>query len=585
MKKFIFCILIVCFILSSLAQESYYTDGQKRLMARRAAMLDAYRQLAETIQGVRIDAQTTVKDFVTENDEIRANLDSFVMRGAQVVATRYLPDGTCEVDVQLNLNDMIGFLKISQSQYNSNKYQSTNFDNMAQFNQNRIFRATGGGARPDGLNAQQVQSLRDEIANLKAQVESLSQQLQISQGYQGQFNTTSQENSRLKVVLQNKENEIISLKQENYNLKNELTSLKGSYQELLPFRQDYNNLNTQNAALVQKCNSLESQNAALVQKCNSLESQNAVLAQKCNSLESQNSVLVQKCDSLESQNAVLVQKHNSLESKYNTLLAKYNILEGKQKQTSLELANAYNQANDTKNQLMSLQNTIADLQSYRQKYDELVRENSQLKQQNISIQQTITMMQSYRQKYDELLVENNQLKEQNKNIQYLQAEIARLSANNNSLSQVNQNLARENSELQRKLADVLENNNVWKNATGTQKLMAKRAATMDGYRQLLETIHGIRINSTTLVQNFVAESDEIQGEVSGFLRGAQTVATRYLPDGTCEVDVVINTKDFVEFLEQQARQYKTKISPNEMKNIYNYHKDSLIKATGSGTFK
>ena len=48
--------------------------GQARLMAKRAAVTDARRNLYETALGVQIDSSTTVRDFVTENDTIRTRL-------------------------------------------------------------------------------------------------------------------------------------------------------------------------------------------------------------------------------------------------------------------------------------------------------------------------------------------------------------------------------------------------------------------------------------------------------------------------------------------------------------------------------
>lgn len=75
--------------------------GQARLLAQRAAVSDAYRQLAEAVNGVQVLAETTVKDFVTESDSIRLSV-SAVIRGAKPVGQpRYLSDGTVEVDVSM----------------------------------------------------------------------------------------------------------------------------------------------------------------------------------------------------------------------------------------------------------------------------------------------------------------------------------------------------------------------------------------------------------------------------------------------------------------------------------------------------
>lgn len=75
---------------------SAQNDAQKRLMARRAAKVDALRNLTETIYGLQIDSQTTVRDFVTQSDLIRSRV-SAVIQGAQEIDYRELPDGTAEV--------------------------------------------------------------------------------------------------------------------------------------------------------------------------------------------------------------------------------------------------------------------------------------------------------------------------------------------------------------------------------------------------------------------------------------------------------------------------------------------------------
>lgn len=75
--------------------------GQQRLLAQRAAVADAYRQLAEAVNGVQVFAETTVKDFVTESDIVRLQVKA-VIRGARIKGqTRYMSDGTVEVDVEM----------------------------------------------------------------------------------------------------------------------------------------------------------------------------------------------------------------------------------------------------------------------------------------------------------------------------------------------------------------------------------------------------------------------------------------------------------------------------------------------------
>lgn len=76
--------------------------AQKRLMARRAAQADAYRQLAEVLNGVHVDSETSVKDFVTQSDTIRTSVSALV-KGAMAVATRNMSDGSVEVDVETKM--------------------------------------------------------------------------------------------------------------------------------------------------------------------------------------------------------------------------------------------------------------------------------------------------------------------------------------------------------------------------------------------------------------------------------------------------------------------------------------------------
>ncbi|MGE4556798.1 MAG: LPP20 family lipoprotein [Desulfovibrionaceae bacterium] len=61
-----------------------------------------------------------------------------------------------------------------------------------------------------------------------------------------------------------------------------------------------------------------------------------------------------------------------------------------------------------------------------------------------------------------------------------------------------------------------------------------RAATVDAQRNLLETIKGVRIDSRTLVQDFIIQKDLISAKVSGLLKGANVVdkKTDILSDGS-----------------------------------------------------
>lgn len=74
--------------------------GQARILARRAAVADAYRQLAEIVEGVQVDAETTVEMAMLKSDSVRLSV-SAVIRGAQIVDENITRDGVYEVTVQL----------------------------------------------------------------------------------------------------------------------------------------------------------------------------------------------------------------------------------------------------------------------------------------------------------------------------------------------------------------------------------------------------------------------------------------------------------------------------------------------------
>lgn len=69
------------------------------------------------------------------------------------------------------------------------------------------------------------------------------------------------------------------------------------------------------------------------------------------------------------------------------------------------------------------------------------------------------------------------------------------------------------------------------------RAMAERAAQVVAYRNLLEAVKGVRVDSTTLVENFMVTSDVIRTEVSGIIQGATVMDKKYMSDGSVEVTV------------------------------------------------
>ena len=83
------------------------SEGHQKIMAKRAAEMDAYRRLAGRMMGVKIDGNTTVRDFALEHDEILASL-SQVLKAATPTAVKYnKSDGSCEVTMEIKTQDII----------------------------------------------------------------------------------------------------------------------------------------------------------------------------------------------------------------------------------------------------------------------------------------------------------------------------------------------------------------------------------------------------------------------------------------------------------------------------------------------
>jgi hypothetical protein len=91
------------------------------------------------------------------------------------------------------------------------------------------------------------------------------------------------------------------------------------------------------------------------------------------------------------------------------------------------------------------------------------------------------------------------------------------------------------------------------------RLMTERAALTDARRNLLEVLKGVRVDSSTLVENFMVKDDQIRLQAEGFIQGSVEVRRlrRYLSDGAIEVTVAMDLAgDFLSLMlkaEAEAR--------------------------------
>lgn len=76
---------------------------QRRLKARLAARMDAYRNIAEMINGVQVTSETTVLNMAIKSDLVKLRVDAIVKGARQSSEEKNLPDGTVEVELYLPL--------------------------------------------------------------------------------------------------------------------------------------------------------------------------------------------------------------------------------------------------------------------------------------------------------------------------------------------------------------------------------------------------------------------------------------------------------------------------------------------------
>lgn len=87
--------------------------NQRRIMALRAARMDAMRKLVEQIHGIHIDSSTTVRDARVSNDQIDALIQG-ELRGAQTVSIKPKGNDTFEVVLKVDPQTVAYILKAAK---------------------------------------------------------------------------------------------------------------------------------------------------------------------------------------------------------------------------------------------------------------------------------------------------------------------------------------------------------------------------------------------------------------------------------------------------------------------------------------
>ena len=125
--------------------------AQNKLLAMRAARVDAMRKLAERINGLVITSDTTVKDFVATSDVIQSSMMSWLRGMKEVGEPRYTPDGICEVTLEVTVQEIVVELqRLHRQYYKGNKIAIADFEKINVNTTEKVIRETGSGApRPE----------------------------------------------------------------------------------------------------------------------------------------------------------------------------------------------------------------------------------------------------------------------------------------------------------------------------------------------------------------------------------------------------------------------------------------------------
>lgn len=93
-------------------KEAYKTKnpGVYRAQAKRAAMMDAQRNLAEAVKGVQVSSESTMEDLILQSDIVKTRVDTLIKGMSEVSSEYNEKDGTYEVVLEMPLFSANGSL-------------------------------------------------------------------------------------------------------------------------------------------------------------------------------------------------------------------------------------------------------------------------------------------------------------------------------------------------------------------------------------------------------------------------------------------------------------------------------------------
>ena len=94
--------LLISVVGQGVAPMNTSSPAQAYALAKRAAVADAYRLIAEKVKGVRVDGQDLIKNMMVKRSTVRTSVQAMV-KNANIVETTF-KEGLCEVEMEIEIS-------------------------------------------------------------------------------------------------------------------------------------------------------------------------------------------------------------------------------------------------------------------------------------------------------------------------------------------------------------------------------------------------------------------------------------------------------------------------------------------------
>lgn len=94
--------LVITVVGQGVAPSVTASPAQAYALAKRAAVADGYRQIAEKVRGVHVEGQDSIKNMMLMQSSTRTSVEALV-KGANVTNTTF-KEGLCEVEMEIALS-------------------------------------------------------------------------------------------------------------------------------------------------------------------------------------------------------------------------------------------------------------------------------------------------------------------------------------------------------------------------------------------------------------------------------------------------------------------------------------------------